>query len=163
MLMFSAGTHWIAFMASRAASPFKESVQNTQPFIRCEEDYQADSAARLARRIATRVQGWGTRRNHNKSDHNLWKHPQDGLVQTLESGEMNGDFPVEITLVLRLAPLARRFSDYTLSSLRSLRAARSPGALSPGGTADGIRIERVSGATASSWTGAQVIPASQIV
>jgi len=35
-----------------------------------------------------------------EADLELWKHPHDGLVQTLESGEMNGDFSVEIALML---------------------------------------------------------------
>ena len=34
-----------------------------------------------------------------QTDHKLWKHPHEGLVQTLTSWEMNGDFSVEIALV----------------------------------------------------------------
>lgn len=34
-----------------------------------------------------------------QTDRKLWKHPYNGLVQTLESGEMNGDFSVELALV----------------------------------------------------------------
>jgi hypothetical protein len=35
-----------------------------------------------------------------QTDQKLWKNPDDGLVQTLESGEMNGDFSDEIALML---------------------------------------------------------------
>jgi hypothetical protein len=33
----------------------------------------------------------------------LRKEPNDGLVQTLESGEMNGEFSVKLALVLEVA------------------------------------------------------------
>lgn len=45
-----------------------------------------------------------------QADKKLWKDPDDGLVQTGDSGEMDGNFSVEIALVLRLARFARHFS-----------------------------------------------------
>jgi hypothetical protein len=43
-----------------------------------------------------------------------WKHPHDGLVQTLESREMNGEFAVKLAPVLRSARLARHYADFLL-------------------------------------------------
>ena len=41
-----------------------------------------------------------------KADQKVWIHPHDGLVQTFESRKMNGDFTMEIALVLRVARIA---------------------------------------------------------
>ena len=42
-----------------------------------------------------------------QTDQKFWIDPHDGLVEALQPGEMNGDFPVEGALILRLARLAR--------------------------------------------------------
>ncbi len=42
-----------------------------------------------------------------QTDQKLWKYPHDGLVQTLESGEVNSDFPVKLALLFGVARLAR--------------------------------------------------------
>ena len=43
-----------------------------------------------------------------QTEQKLWKDPHDWLLQTIESREMNGDFPVESTLIFRPARLAMR-------------------------------------------------------
>ena len=35
-----------------------------------------------------------------QADQKLWKDPHDGFAQTLEPRKMNGDFSVEVALVL---------------------------------------------------------------
>jgi hypothetical protein len=45
-----------------------------------------------------------------QTDQKLWKYDHGGLVQALEAREMYGEFPVESTLVLRLARLARHIT-----------------------------------------------------
>jgi hypothetical protein len=45
-----------------------------------------------------------------QADHQLWKYPYDRLGQALNTGEMNGEFSVQIAQVLRLARLASHFS-----------------------------------------------------
>jgi hypothetical protein len=51
-----------------------------------------------------------------QTDQKFWIDPHDGLLQTIESGEMNSNFPVENTLISRLARLARH--SRTLPNIR---------------------------------------------
>ena len=41
-----------------------------------------------------------------QTDHKFWKYPYDGLVNVLQSGEMNAYLPSELPLVDRPARLA---------------------------------------------------------
>ncbi len=41
-----------------------------------------------------------------QTDHEFWKYPHDGLVNVLQSGEMNAYLPGELSLVDRPARLA---------------------------------------------------------
>ena len=43
--------------------------------------------------VATRFGNYKFREATIQTDPKLWKDPRDGLVLTLEFGEMNGDFP----------------------------------------------------------------------
>jgi hypothetical protein len=46
------------------------------------------------------------------TDRKLWKHPHDGLVQTLQSGEMDGNFTDERVVIIENAS----FTDHRLPS-----------------------------------------------